>query len=293
VAECTKYTNMISGFADGELSDSEKAELQRHLDECPDCMALLSAYRSISEAAEKSMTEPPADFASSVMRRIKALPEDEQAEKFTGPARRNRKSYKPVIISLVAAAACLALVFLVSPQLFGFLGGSRTASSVPDAAPNAAFDVSAAASATPAPGEGGTLQAPAAKQADTGSNTEGTTQDYAIASTPQLTGGAEPSPSGQAQPSAAPSASAPPDIQQPQVVSAESLTDYLKEYYAVITIKGQLPDILTEKAKLDNSDGTFNIEITVDLAEQLIKDGFDVQMGNKDMTAALVVYAPA
>lgn len=287
MADCTKYTDMISGFADGELSENDKNELQKHLDECPTCRALLSAYRSVSEAAMDALAEPPGDFVAGVMQRIKALPENGRPVLPMDTAKsRKRKSYKPVVISFVAAAACLALVFLVSPQLFGFLGGNRTAASMPYAAPNAALDASAAASAAPAADSA--LQAPAAKQVEAGTGSAEIAQDYTVESTPQLmTGDSQPAASEQPQPSATPAPSAP--IGVTSVATAEEL----QKYYAVISVKGQLPDILKEKAKLDNGDGTFKIEIPADIAEQLIKDGFENQPGNRDMATALVVYTPA
>ena len=49
MADCTKYRDMISGFADGEISEKEENEVQRHLEECASCRMLLTLYKSISE----------------------------------------------------------------------------------------------------------------------------------------------------------------------------------------------------------------------------------------------------
>ena len=73
MADCTKYRELLSGQADNALTEAENSELMKHLEGCAACRALLSVYRDITCAAEESMEEPPEDFAAGVMRRIKAL----------------------------------------------------------------------------------------------------------------------------------------------------------------------------------------------------------------------------
>ncbi|SHH72453.1 Putative zinc-finger [Sporobacter termitidis DSM 10068] len=298
MAECKKYMDLISGFADGELADGEKAGLERHLAECPECQALLSAYRSISEAAEEAMEEPPEELAGLVMARIMALPEGAAAES----GRRTRKTIMPVIISFVAAAACLALVFIVKPQLFGFSGSSG-------AAPNAAAPEAAAVS-PPALSDAGEDQYAQMKIAPAGQ--ADATDDYGAEST-QDTEGSAASPTqtaaGSAEKStgtatataagtagsttASPEPSIEPHLMLGAVQSTEADTVKLEKYYAVITIKGQLPDILQAEQQTDNGDGTFNIEVSVQTAEQLISEKYEAVLGSGDATTALVVYTPA
>jgi hypothetical protein len=310
VADCAKYKDLISSFADGELSDKEETEVRKHLDDCPVCQALLTACQSITEACEVSMEEPPEAFAGSVMERIRALP----AETAPVAGAKKSRSVRPFIISFVAAAACLALVFIISPQLFSFGGSSKTASS-------------AASSAVPAP----MLQAQASQARDTGSaaapkspaaKSAGTAQaesapNYAASSEQLMTGAAE-APDGAGSPasagtgatddSAAPEAGGQPDAAAAPVPSASAAPAAsaldgdnavhsdtavnLEKYYAVISVKGLLPAILTNTAITRNSDGTESAEIPVETADRLIADGYPAVLGNSDALAALVLYTP-
>lgn len=46
---CEEYQEMISSMLDGELSQAEKHELRAHLESCPRCRAMYSAFSSLSE----------------------------------------------------------------------------------------------------------------------------------------------------------------------------------------------------------------------------------------------------
>ena len=291
MADCARYREMLSGLVDNTLSDTENKALSEHLEGCAACRALLSVYREITMAAEESMAEPPEDFTAGVMERIKALGNEnaatgKPAETGSGAAAggaKTKKSFKPVIISFVAAAACLALVFLVSPQLFQFAGSNKT-TSVADA-PHASAAPADYGQQAPMPAAGG-QQESALKTADASAEQADGAQDSDAGVPPEPLMGimASPVPAPSAEPTSGQTGGIPYAVH----VKAGALTDY----YAVITIKGELPEFIAGNTRTANSNGTYNIEVTVDVAVKLVTDGYPSEAGNAEKTTALVVYTP-
>lgn len=285
MADCKKYIEMISSFADGELSGNDKIELEKHLEACASCRSLLALYRDIAQVAEESLVEPPDNLAHSIMEKINALPIKEAAVKSS--AKKSKKPLKPVIISFLAAAACLALVFIVSPEFFGLKSSTTSTenASLASAAPSAAMycaESAAQDSASDAEAKssdtGGTK-----RDAEAGAGAAPEQQDM-IAEAPALS-----SPPASITPtSSSPSPSPSPETPQYMIAGM----DELKEYYAVFDIEGQLPGILKDYTQTANEDGSFNIEISLEVADQLIRDGYKVKMGAPDVQKALVKYTP-
>lgn len=108
---CDKYPEMISAYADGELSGIEKEELEAHLKTCAECRSALEAYRSISMEIAGDMEEPPEDFTEKVMGRVRS------------GARRKRTGR---ITRWAGAAACIALIVLAAPRLANLGCGSKS-----------------------------------------------------------------------------------------------------------------------------------------------------------------------
>lgn len=283
MAECRKYRDMISPYADGELSGNAKEELERHLEMCASCRSLLLIYQNINASAAGSLVEPPDSFTESVMSKIKALSENSDAGRHAED--KHKRSTRSVIISIVAAAACLALAFIVSPGLFGLMGTRNSASTVPmaSAAPDSAAVYDAALQEAPA--EFSSLDA--VMKAESGEDTGGEAGDAQPATAGA--GNATQAPltsESSAMPSTAPGAA-------PQMaVTWRNTSDELSTYYAIFTIEGRLPDGMDENSRTDNSDGTFNIEISVETANRLLKDGFSYEMGAQESTIALIKYTP-
>lgn len=64
------YRMLVSAAIDGEATEAELAELEEHIAGCPECAALLEAYKSVgSELAVEA--EPPAKLAEGVMYRVR------------------------------------------------------------------------------------------------------------------------------------------------------------------------------------------------------------------------------
>lgn len=46
---CKDATNLILDYLTGDLSGDKQDEFERHLDECPDCVAFLNTYKKTLE----------------------------------------------------------------------------------------------------------------------------------------------------------------------------------------------------------------------------------------------------
>jgi len=146
---CKDYLELISAYADGELSSaSEIRDLEAHLAACQNCTAFHSFTREISDVTGESLAEPPSEFISLVMNQVRSEPAvgqtsaEQLAHGNTNPvgftdtyrneisashsraANRQRRT-KPrnlrlVMTRLVPIAASLALVVLVWQFWGGF-----------------------------------------------------------------------------------------------------------------------------------------------------------------------------
>lgn len=279
MAECRKYRDMISCYADGELLGNAKEVLERHLQTCAACQSLLSIYQNITESAAGSLTEPPDSFTESVMRKIKALSESADAELHTEG--KHIRSARPVIISFVAAAACLVLAFMLSPKLFGITGSRSETASVPMASTAAASytadqedlaGFSAMDAGRKAEPDDSTVSSPAGFQQSSSGAGLATQEPSMIEAT--------------AMPSAA--AGTVPQLEG----TRKNTSDELRKYFAIFFIEGRLPYGFDEKSKKDNNDGTFSIEISVEEATELLKEGFSAEMGAQESIIALIKYTP-
>lgn len=60
---CDKIEDLLAAYADGELGPDERAAVERHLDACPDCAALLASLRTADASLSRfPEVEPPADL---------------------------------------------------------------------------------------------------------------------------------------------------------------------------------------------------------------------------------------
>lgn len=72
VENCELYSDLISAYVDGELTDEDSARLQAHLNQCESCRALLSMMLSIHDTAPELEQEPPKELLSRVMSSVSA-----------------------------------------------------------------------------------------------------------------------------------------------------------------------------------------------------------------------------
>ena len=81
MSNCEKYFDMISAYADDELNEDEKAELESHLSECEECRSILETYREISAEIIQDTEEVPESFAAGVMDKVSSYEKNIKARK--------------------------------------------------------------------------------------------------------------------------------------------------------------------------------------------------------------------
>ncbi len=103
MADCERMQEMISAWIDGELPESERAELEAHLRTCETCAATERAFRGLSGALKETADEaPPENLTARVLAQI----EFEERVKLRQEAGRHVSPWK----SILAAAACFAVI---------------------------------------------------------------------------------------------------------------------------------------------------------------------------------------
>jgi len=118
--DCIDYLELISAYADGEISEPDKLRLEAHLTECPNCSSILQAYRGISLAVDESLEPAPESLRRGVMDKITGVSEAKATANI-----RKHKIVNIILTRYVPAAACLAFLLLTIPQLFN-IGGSNS-----------------------------------------------------------------------------------------------------------------------------------------------------------------------
>ena len=101
---CDQALELISASLDLPLTKEEQQMLDAHLDNCPECRALLADFQKIHQAMAHMTVEPPATLCQGVMDRIQA---EQSAEKVV-PIRRKPRFW----VRWGAAAAIFAVVLL-------------------------------------------------------------------------------------------------------------------------------------------------------------------------------------
>lgn len=79
---CIQSNEYMMKYLDGELIDSEHAELIHHINKCSVCCAEFQEYNSIVKSLEEDKgIEPPDDFEITVMRRISLMDDYKKLKK--------------------------------------------------------------------------------------------------------------------------------------------------------------------------------------------------------------------
>ena len=99
MSTCEKYQELISRMLDGDLSAREEEDLARHLESCPACAALHSAFSAVSRGIGSELEEPPADLLENVMAGVRR----EEIR---------RKNRIPTVIRSVLSVAAAAAVIV-------------------------------------------------------------------------------------------------------------------------------------------------------------------------------------
>lgn len=146
MTECEYYQQFISQRLDGELTAAQEHELAEHLSRCADCRAVDAAFRALSEGFADSAEDAPADLCENVMGEIRR----ENIRKT------NKRGSKRTWRSLLATAACFALICAAAatalPMLFnaGTSSAASMAAEVTNETAGSAADAAMPADAAPA-----------------------------------------------------------------------------------------------------------------------------------------------
>lgn len=105
--DCEYYRELISCLIDGELSADEEAALADHLETCPECASMYSAFKELSCLMEEDMEDAPENLCINVMAEVR------RAEIM----KKNRR--KSAIKAVLATAAC-AVFAIAAGRMVGF-----------------------------------------------------------------------------------------------------------------------------------------------------------------------------
>lgn len=106
----------LSAYLDGALGDGERASVESHLGDCPDCRARLDELRTVVRTlAAAPKRELPAGYLERLKTRHAARTSAEEDE----PAPRGRSRFRVAVeVALTAAVAATILVSLVQSRPF-------------------------------------------------------------------------------------------------------------------------------------------------------------------------------
>lgn len=72
---CEKIREMLEAYADGELTDAQKALVEQHVAHCPHCAALLDEYLALNATIADCAVQAPEGFAERVSQAIRNEPQ--------------------------------------------------------------------------------------------------------------------------------------------------------------------------------------------------------------------------
>jgi len=159
--KCVDYTQQLSAYYDGELSDSEALRVKQHVDSCEECSALLEIYKEISVASDTSSLPVPDALRIGVMNRVRS-------DELYGSIKSKKNPGYIILTRYMPIAACLIVVFFVwsfwgdsfglkdsaHPQNYSnseTAGGLATIAPAPDATCDSSLDGSSFSSDINAP----------------------------------------------------------------------------------------------------------------------------------------------
>lgn len=305
---CEKYHELISAYIDGITTEEETADLLIHVASCEDCSALLDAYTIVGSLFPEE-EEAPEELSAGVLSQIHKM------KAASGAGRRAKR----VILSSLAAAACLTLAVVSAARLglFPFDGG-KSANASDSADMFSAFDT---AGPSEAKSDSAALNSaaddPVDAAADKTASSYGSDDDAAfdVAPDPTLAGDEAVSPESSVTTGDAPAAqgsdasdtSAPSGKTSEEAESSEPAPSDAEdsdntavvwpsiaaEYYAAVYIPDTLPDIVSQRGfyTFGIDEGVLGIEIDRDTLSQVEAMGkWQVIYGDSEADWALIIH---
>ena len=116
MSKCTEYMELLSAYADGEVSETDKQRVEEHLETCENCSAVLGFFRETSVAAAESFAPVPEELLAGVMKEISEGAAGKADAEDVIKSAKKKKIPRVVLTRYVPIAACLALVLLTVPR---------------------------------------------------------------------------------------------------------------------------------------------------------------------------------
>jgi len=290
VKKCTEITELLSAYADNELTGSDKRSVEEHLAACENCSALLEIYREISISVDESSAPVPDALRIGVMNRVRSERISNETVKDT-----NKKKWwqhQVLLTRLAPIAACLAVVLLIWQYGGNMFSMNEYASPANVPAPAAMPDAPAASAGDSAVGSPEALETFVEYEW----STDDAIYDEDMMSMPEeASDGLQP----QATSEPLPAFNRRTDGAESELIDPEGFAEFINQAYAEITFTGELPAILADLEPLPIYDWNgwelvFEIPSTdIDtLIEQLI-DRTDVSLthNHNNSTYAIVFYS--
>lgn len=117
---CIEFSDLISAFNDGELTESDRRRVEDHLDLCESCSTLLALYSEISSSVVDAMVPAPDILRSRVMENVLSENAGSRSVMNIVPEtnKANRRKHIRVLLQRYApVAACLAVMLLALPWI--------------------------------------------------------------------------------------------------------------------------------------------------------------------------------
>lgn len=254
---CEKYLDMISLYIDGELDSDETAELLAHVASCPHCAALLKIYEEAFDGGDSEITEPPAELVENVMDAVKSMPApraEDSTPRTEEIAPLSGKRKRGLFSARVRGIAAAAAVLAVMLSVYL---PNRTADMTGSGAANGANYYNAE-------------NAPSGSVSQFSVGKSG--ESNGVAENQLITG----------------------DESTAGVDNAFDGSVALSDYYAVVNISGELPEILDGYDAEPYGDGEYLIIIPSELTEELEKLGYTVEYSESGESSAetAVIHTP-
>jgi len=298
VKNCTEINELLSAYSDNELNGSDKLSVEEHLAACENCSALLEIYKEISISADESSVPVPDALRIGVMNRIRS--ESLSGENISPEIETKKKKWwqhQVLLTRLAPIAACLAVVLLV--WQFGGNMFSMNDSAAPEAAGEpaamspAADSIPAPAAAMPAP----EVNLPFSLDDSISEEADGSYSLEAAGGLRSFTDLVNEATRRSVSPG-----SAADDADSEELETADisiRFSDFIGQAYAEITIKGELPEFLTNYEPfvldlLSEWELIFEIpstEVDTLMAELINRPGVSLVYNHNNSTYAIVLFS--
>ena len=253
---CEKYLDMISLYIDGKLDSDETAELLAHVASCPHCAALLKIYEEAFDGGDSELTEPPAELVENVMDAVKSMPAPRAEDSTPRTEEIAPLSGKRKRGLFSARVRGIAATAAVLAVMLSVYLPNRTADMTGSSAANGANYYNAENAPS-----GSVSQFSVGKSGES----NGVAENQLITGDESTAGGGT-------------------------FYSADALLDY----YAVVNISGELPELLDGYGAEPYGDGEYLIIIPAELTEELESLGYTVEYSEsgESSTETAVIHTP-